>query len=60
MLAKTRTNRDGSPVHRKDAERETGAPPALAGAPRVAALLWLVAVVGVYLAVREFGLALVH
>ena len=33
---------------------------AFAGAARVAALLWLVAVVAVYLAVREFGLALVH
>lgn len=30
------------------------------GAGRGIALLWVVAVVGVYLAVREFGLALVH
>jgi len=47
-------------VHREDEDRGAGAPVALSGALRGVALIWVVAVVALYLAVREFGLALVH
>jgi hypothetical protein len=60
MLAKTAANRDVSPVKREDQDRAMGTSLALSGARRGLALVWVLAVVGIYLAVREFGLALLH
>jgi len=60
MLAKPAPNRDVSPVKRKDSSTAAETAPPLAGARLAGALVWLVAVVGVYLAVREFGLTLLH
>ena len=47
-------------MSRDDGDRATAEPAALSGALRGVALVWVILVVGVYLAVREFGLALVH
>lgn len=59
-LAKPTPNRDVSPVTREDATSASEAPPPLAGVRLGVALVWLLGVVGVYLAVREFGLTLLH
>jgi hypothetical protein len=47
-------------VNREDEDRATAKPEALSGALGGIALVWVILVVGVYLAVREFGLVLVH
>jgi hypothetical protein len=60
MLAKPPSNRDVPAVKREDATSAPEAPPPLSGARLGVALVWLLAVVGVYLAVREFGLTLLH
>ena len=47
-------------MNRADDDGATAEPEALSGALRGVALVWVVLVVGVYLAVREFGLVLLH
>lgn len=60
MLAKMPPNGDVSAMNRDETDPAAGAPAPLSGAWRGAALVWVVAVIAVYLAVREFGFELVH